>query len=81
MTNKHTTQRLVSYKSLPKEKQTEIQEAGFDLKNTIYYKEYETKMSAEFFEWLESCPVKFMFIRNNNYNCHYSFYFNGGDND
>lgn len=69
------TYRKISYKSLPEEKHTEIQEAGFDLKNSIYYKEYETKMSAEFFEWLESCPVKFMFMRNNNYNCHYSFYF------
>ena len=69
------TYRKISYKSLPEEKLTEIQEAGFDLKNSIYYKEYETRMSAEFFKWLKKCPVNFMFIRNNIYNCHYSFYF------
>lgn len=56
-------------------------------KETVKYisyqhgKKYETKMSNEFFEWLEKCPVPFMFVRNYNYHCNYSFYFNEGNNE
>ena len=84
MTHKHTTQRQVTYKDLSEEEVQEILDLGYspkDLPSAIVIKNYETKMSPKFFEWLAKCPVKYMFIRNNIYNCHYSFYFDGGTND
>ena len=78
VSKRHTTQRQVTYKDLSEEEVQELLDLGYnpkDLPSALVIKNYETKMSDEFFDWLESCPVKFMFIRNNNHNCHYSFYF------
>ena len=78
MSKEHTTQRQVTYKNLSKEEVQRFLDLGYnpkDLTSAIVIKNYETKMSKDFFKWLEKCPVKYMHISNNNYNCHYSFYF------
>ena len=78
MSERHTTQRQVTYKDLSEEEVQELLDLGYnpkDLPSALVIKNYETKMSDEFFDWLDKCPVKYMFISNNNHNCHYSFYF------